>query len=54
MQSSAQPSVTELKVGQLVALQTESLEEAPWIGKVKAIDTGNVELIWLEGSYTGK
>ena len=38
--------------GQLVAVLTETLEEAPWLGKVERIDGGNLSIVWMEGSYT--
>lgn len=54
LQSSAKPAIAELKVGHLIALRTETEEEAPWIGKVTAVNTDDVRLVWLEGTYTGK
>ena len=38
--------------GQLVAVLTETLEEAPWLGKVERIEGGTISIVWMEGSYT--
>ena len=37
--------------GQLVAVLTETLKEAPWLGKVERIEGKNLSIVWIEGSY---
>lgn len=43
-----------LKEGLLVALLTETKEEAPWLGRVMKIDGDSITLVWLEGQYNTK
>ena len=38
----------------MVALLTETPEEAPWLASVKKVEGDTIRLIWLEGSYTTK
>ena len=38
----------------MVALLTETPEEAPWLGRVKKVEGDTIRLVWLEGDYTTK
>ena len=38
----------------MVALLTETLDEAPWLAKVKNVESDAVRLVWLEGGYNTK
>ena len=38
----------------MVALLTETPEEAPWLARVKKVEGDTVRLVWLEGGYTTK
>ena len=35
-----------------MALRTEKLSDAPWLGRVTKVSDSSVELVWLEGGYT--
>ena len=41
-----------LKEGDIVAILTETLEEAPWLAQVTKVEGRNLSIIWMEGSYT--
>ena len=43
--------LSSLEVGHLVALFTEQLSDAPWIGKVDKIEEETVDVTWLDGGY---
>ena len=40
------------KEGDIVAILTETLEEAPWLAQVTKVEGRNLSIIWMEGSYT--
>lgn len=40
------------KEGDIVAILTETLEEAPWLAQVTKTEGRNLSIIWMEGSYT--
>ena len=44
----------EIQEGSVVALLTETPEEAPWLARVKEVEGDIVTLVWLEGGYTTK
>ena len=44
----------EIQEGSIVALLTETLDEAPWLAKIKRVDEDTVTLVWLEGDYSKK
>lgn len=44
----------EIQEGSVVALLTETREEAPWLARVKEVEGDIVTLVWLEGGYTTK
>ena len=40
-----------LEVGHLIAVRTERVEDAPWIGRVVSIKGDKVQIAWMEGGY---
>jgi len=40
-----------LEIGDLVALRTETLHNAPWIGRVTGMEEDKISLVWMEGDY---
>jgi len=40
-----------LEIGDLVALRTETLQDAPWIGRVTGMEGDKISLVWMEGDY---
>ena len=40
-----------IEAGQLVAVLPESIDEAPWLGRVKEVKGSNLLIVWMEGSY---
>ena len=38
--------------GDIVAILTETLAEAPWLAQVTKVEGRNLSIIWMEGSYT--
>ena len=44
----------EIQEGSVVALLTETPDEAPWLARVKKVDRDTVRLVWLEGGYNTK
>lgn len=38
----------------MVALLTETLDEAPWLARVTKVERDTVRLVWLEGGYNTK
>ena len=45
------PTEHPVEAGQLVAVLTESLSDAPWLGKVKEVYESNYKIVWMEGTY---
>ena len=43
---------TSLHSGNLVAVRTESPEDAPWIARVTGVQADTVEVVWMEGTYS--
>ena len=43
--------LTGLQSGHLVAVLTESLQDAPWIAQVTEIEGDKVSVVWMEGDY---
>ena len=43
----------EIQEGSMVALLTETLD-APWLARVKKVESETVRLVWLEGGYNSK
>ena len=35
-----------------MAILTESLEDAPWLGQVEKAQGGDLSILWMEGSYS--
>ena len=44
----------EIQEGSMVALLTETLDDAPWLARVKKVESETVRLVWLEGGYNSK
>ena len=40
------------KEGEIVALLTETLEDAPWLGQVESVEGEELTILWMEGSYS--
>ena len=40
-----------LESGDLVALRTETLQDAPWIGQVTGMEGDKISVVWMEGDY---
>ena len=38
-------------MGHLIAVRTESVEDAPWIARVIGIRGDKVQIAWMEGGY---
>ena len=45
-------NVDAIEVGDIVALNVMNCNLRPLVAKVTKVDESNVEVIWLEGSYT--
>ena len=41
----------DLQSGHLVALRTESLQDAPWIAQVTGVEEDKISVVWMEGGY---
>ena len=44
-------SFTGLQIGDLVALSTETLQDAPWIVQVTGTEGAKISIVWMEGDY---
>ena len=44
----------EIQEGSVVALLTETPQEAPWLARVKRVEGDAVRIVWLEGGYSTK
>ena len=38
----------------MVAFLTGTLDDAPWLARVKKVESETVRLVWLEGGYNSK
>lgn len=43
--------LSALEEGHLVAVFNEDKQSEPWIGRVKAVKQGQVDLVWYSGDY---
>ena len=43
--------LADLQSGHLVALRTESLQDAPWVARVTGLEGDKVSVVWMEGDY---
>ena len=41
----------EIQEGSMVALLTETLDNAPWLARVQKVESETVRLVWLEEGY---
>ena len=45
------PNLPGLGVGHIVAVQTSTTAEAPWLGKCTKVGDDTLEVIWMEGGW---
>ena len=46
-----QEETPNLPVGHIVAVQTSTTEEAPWLGRCTEVGDDTLEVIWMEGGW---
>ena len=45
------PNLPGLSIGHIVALQTSTLDKAPWLGRCINVEDYTLEVVWMEGSW---